>query len=161
MTVQRQLGAHKWVDGLDVRVRVGIHSGRPTLTDVGYIGLAVHATARVCWTAHGGQIVVSTATRTAIGTAAPSGIRFRSLWQHRLPGLTGSEMLFQIQGQGLRASFPALRTGRRSVARRLSADRRDQVTTLANSQLNAHDRLSGTYTPQGEAAADARAQAGP
>jgi class 3 adenylate cyclase len=124
VAMQRQLGKRKWVDGVDVRVRAGIHSGRPTLTDVGYIGLAVHATARVCWAAHGGQIVVSSATRAAIAAAAPSAIRFRSLGRHRLPGLTEPELLFQIQAPGLRATFPALRTGRRSVARRLSDERR-------------------------------------
>ena len=124
VAVQRELAAKKWGEG-DVRVRVGIHSGRPTLTDVGYIGLAVHTTARVCWAAHGGQIVVSSATRAALETAAPVRIRFRSLGRHRLPGLTEPEMLFQVQASGLRGTFPALRTGRRSVARRLPDTRRD------------------------------------
>src|SRR5439155_7223127 len=49
VAIQRELGARAWTDDLaEVRVRVGIHSGRPTLTDLGYIGLAVHTTARVC-----------------------------------------------------------------------------------------------------------------
>jgi class 3 adenylate cyclase len=48
VALQRALGLRAWPDDLEVRVRVGIHSGRPTLTDVGYIGLAVHTTARVC-----------------------------------------------------------------------------------------------------------------
>src|SRR5207302_1227362 len=62
VAIQRELGARAWTDDLaEVRVRVGIHSGRPTLTDLGYIGLAVHTTARVCSAAHGGQIVVSAA----------------------------------------------------------------------------------------------------
>ena len=123
VAMQRQLGERTWVDDLDVRVRAGLHSGRPTLTDVGYIGLAVHTTARVCWAAHGEQIIVSAATRAAVGAAAPAGVRFRSLGRHRLPGLTEADLLFQIQAPGLRATFPALRTGRRSVARRLSGDR--------------------------------------
>jgi class 3 adenylate cyclase len=104
-------------------VRVGIHSGRPTLTDTGYIGLAVHTTARVCSSAHGGQIVVSAATRAAVAAAAPAGIRFRGLGRHRLPGLPEAEMLFQVQAQGLRVSFPPPRTGRRPVRRQVD-DRR-------------------------------------
>src|SRR5256886_8519269 len=48
VAIQRELGNRAWGDGLEVRIRVGIHSGRPTLTDAGYIGLAVHTTARVC-----------------------------------------------------------------------------------------------------------------
>src|SRR5947208_16323117 len=68
VAIQRELGNRAWGDDLadsrgEPRVRVGIHSGRPTLTDLGYIGLAVHTTARVCSAAHGGQIVVSAATR--------------------------------------------------------------------------------------------------
>src|SRR5689334_21235209 len=66
VAVQRALGKRAWPDEVQVRVRMGIHSGRPTLTDVGYIGLAVHTTARVCAAAHGGQIVVSSRTRGAV-----------------------------------------------------------------------------------------------
>lgn len=120
---ERELGKRVWSDGLEVRVRVGIHSGRPTLTDVGYIGLAVHTTARVCAVAHGGQIVVSAAARAAIGPSAPAGIRFRSLGRHRLPGLPDAETLFQVQARGLRVEFPRPRT-RRSAPRRQSQDGR-------------------------------------
>ena len=124
VAIQRELGDRAWSDGVEVRVRVGIHSGRPTLTDVGYIGLAVHTTARVCSAAHGGQIVVSAATRAAVGATAPSGIRFRGLGRHRLPGLPDAEMLFQVQARGLRVEFPRPRAGRRPVPRRQPDARR-------------------------------------
>jgi class 3 adenylate cyclase len=117
VAIQRELGKRTWPDTLEVRVRVGIHSGRPTLTDVGYIGLAVHTTARVCSAAHGGQILVSTNTRAAVRTSAPAGIRFRSLGRHRLPGLPDAETLFQVQAKGLRSGFPKPRTARRSTSR--------------------------------------------
>lgn len=117
VALQRALGRQAWPDDLTVQVRVGIHSGRPTLTDAGYIGLAVHTTARLCSAGHGGQIVVSTATRAAVGASAPAGIRFRSLGRHRLPGLPEAEMLFQVQAPGLRISFPRPRTARRPVPR--------------------------------------------
>jgi class 3 adenylate cyclase len=115
--IQRELGDRTWPDDLDVRLRVGIHSGRPTLTDVGYIGLAVHTTARVCSAAHGGQIVVSGETRAAVVDSAPPGIRFRSLGRHRLPGLPDAAALFQVQAKGLPVSFPRPRTGRRSAGK--------------------------------------------
>lgn len=124
VAVQRELSTRTWPDGLEVRVRLGIHSGRPTLTDIGYIGLAVHTTARVCAAAHGGQIVASAATRAAIGTSPPSGIRFRSLGRHRLPGLAEPEMLLQVQAPGLRATFPPPRSERRQGARRPPDNRR-------------------------------------
>jgi class 3 adenylate cyclase len=118
VAVQRALGTRTWPDALEVRVRVGIHSGHPTLTDVGYIGLAVHTTARLCTAAHGGQIVVSTATRAAAGAPAPTAVRVRSLGRHRLPGLPDAETLFQVQAPGLRLRFPPPRISRRSAPRR-------------------------------------------
>src|SRR5262245_19982933 len=129
VAVQRNLAARDWADGLEVRLRIGIHSGHPTLTEAGYIGLAVHTTARVCSVAHGGQILVSAATRTAISRSPLAGIRFRSLGRHRLSGLPGPEMLFQVQAAGLHASFPPPRTprrtrqGRPAIARQTSAER--------------------------------------
>ena len=118
VAVQRALGKRRWPDDLDVRVRAGIHSGRPTLTEVGYIGLAVHTTARVCSAAHGGQIVVSSRTRAAVRTPAPSGVRFRGLGRHRLPGLPDAETLFQVQAKGLRGRFPKPRVSARSRSSR-------------------------------------------
>jgi class 3 adenylate cyclase len=124
VAIQRDLAGRTWSDGLDVRIRAGIHSGRPTLTDVGYIGLAVHTAARVCAAAHGAQIVVSAAARAALGGAPPAGIRFRNLGRHRLAGLPDAETLFQVQARGLRAEFPRPRTGRRPAASRPPVDRR-------------------------------------
>jgi class 3 adenylate cyclase len=131
VAVQRELGGRSWGDNVEVKVRVGIHSGQPTLTDAGYIGLAVHTTARVCAAGHGGQIVVSAATRAAIGTSPPAGVRFRSLGRHRLPGLPDPEALFQVQARGLQASFPPPRIQRRRAAPRRPAadDRADRPGT--------------------------------
>ena len=123
VAVERDLAAREWTDGLEVRIRIGVHSGQPTLTETGYIGLAVHTTARICAAAHGGQIVVSAATRTAIGTSPPAGVRFRGLGHHRLSGLPDPEMLFQVQASGLRARFPPPRPPRRTRQRRPATER--------------------------------------
>ncbi|HEY3066166.1 MAG TPA: adenylate/guanylate cyclase domain-containing protein [Methylomirabilota bacterium] len=124
VAIQRELGKRARTGGVEVSVRVGIHSGRPTLTDVGYIGLAVHTAARVCSAAHGGQIVVSAATRAAVGTSAPAGVKFRSLGRHRLPGLPDAETLFQVQAHDLRVSFPPPRIRRSAAPRRQTEKRR-------------------------------------
>ena len=108
--VQRTLLKRAWPDDLGVRVRVGIHSGRPTLTEAGYIGIAVHTTARVCAAAHGGQIIISRETKEAVGESAPTGIRFRSLGRYRLPGIPKAVALFQIEASGLPSRFPPPRT---------------------------------------------------
>ncbi|MGH2557128.1 MAG: adenylate/guanylate cyclase domain-containing protein [Actinomycetota bacterium] len=109
LTIQRTLSERIWPDDLVVRVRVGIHSGRPTLTDTGYIGLSVHTAARVCSAAHGGQILVSGETKAAIQGSVPAGIRLRSLGRHRLPGLTQDVTLLQVEAEGLLTDFPPLR----------------------------------------------------
>ncbi len=107
---QRALRKRPWPHGMDVRVRVGIHSGRATLTDTGYIGLSVHAAARICVAAHGGQILVSGETKTALKESLPLGVSFRALGRHRLPGLDKSQLLYQVDAHGLLGEFPPPRT---------------------------------------------------
>lgn len=108
--IQRALAGRTWPGGAEVRVRPGLHTGRPKLTDVGYIGLAVHTVARICSAGHGGQIVVSAATEAAVEPSAPDGIGFRSLGWHRLRGLREAETLFQVEADDLLGSFPPIRT---------------------------------------------------
>ena len=107
IAVQVALARRAWPDGHVVRVRVGIHSGRPTLTDTGYVGLAVHTAARVCDAGHGGQILVSSATVLALGEQPLAS--FRSLGRYRLEGLEDPEELSQVVAPGLAAEFPRLR----------------------------------------------------
>ena len=109
--IQRSLMERVWPDGVDVRVRAGIHSGRPTLTESGYVGLSVHTVARLCSVAHGGQIVVSGKTKVAVAGSMPAGMRLRSLGRHPLAGMSQSEALFQVHAKGLPTGFPPLRTG--------------------------------------------------
>jgi class 3 adenylate cyclase len=109
--IQRSLRERVWPDDVDVRVRAGIHSGRPTLTDAGYVGLSVHTVARLCSVAHGGQIVVSGKTKAAVTSLLPAGVRLRSLGRHPLAGMSQSEALFQVNAKGLLTEFPPLRSG--------------------------------------------------
>ena len=106
--MQRAMAAAPWPDGLEVRVRAGVHSGRPTLTDTGYVGLSVHTVARICSVAHGGQVLISSSTSAAL-SPAPDGVTWVSLGAHRLAGLPRDEELFQVQADGLATQFPPLR----------------------------------------------------
>jgi class 3 adenylate cyclase len=108
--LQRAIKARDWPGGVEVRVRAGIHGGRPTLTESGYVGLAVHTVARVCSCAHGGQIVVTAKTQAAAQPGLPAGIRFLSLGKHKLAGLPHAESLLQVQAKGLSTRFPPLRS---------------------------------------------------
>ena len=61
--VQRALAAHDWPDGVECRVRMGLHTGEPWLDDEeGYVGIVLHRLARIASAAHGGQILLSSAT---------------------------------------------------------------------------------------------------
>ena len=69
---QRALAAHEWPRGVDVRVRMGLHTGEPTVGEEGYVGLDVVRAARICSAGHGGQILVSETTRALLGNEFPT-----------------------------------------------------------------------------------------
>jgi class 3 adenylate cyclase len=111
VAIQRGLREHAWPAGTRVLVRAGIHSGRPTLTDAGYVGLSVHAANRIASVAHGGQIVMSRAAMRALGDEVVPEVSFVELGTHRLRGLPEPETLFQLLVADLPADFPPLRIG--------------------------------------------------
>jgi class 3 adenylate cyclase len=110
LAIQRAMNAGPWPEGIDVRVRIAVHSGRPTLTDTGYVGLSVHTAARICYAAHGGQIVVSSAVRSAVLDSLADGVGFKSLGAFRFQGLGEPEHLYQVEAADLLADFPPLRS---------------------------------------------------
>jgi class 3 adenylate cyclase len=110
LAVQRGMRAGPWPGGNDVRLRIGMHRGRPSLTDTGYVGLSVHATARICFGAHGGQTVISSAVRSAVIDSLPDGVGLRGLGAWRFQGLPEPVDLFQVQAADLLADFPPLRS---------------------------------------------------
>ena len=63
---QVALISHRWPVGIEVKVRMGIHTGQAAMTDGRYTGLAVHRAARICAAGHGGQVLVSQATQTLL-----------------------------------------------------------------------------------------------
>jgi predicted ATPase/class 3 adenylate cyclase len=94
--------ARSALSGSPIRVRMGIHTGEPQLTDEGYVGLDVHRAARIAGAAHGGQIVVSGTTRRLLQSDAD----LRDLGEHRLKDLVDAERLYQLGN----VEFPPLRT---------------------------------------------------
>jgi predicted ATPase len=89
---------------------MGVHSGEASETEVGLVGLEVHRAARVAAVAHGGQIVLSAATAALLANSSPNGTVLKDLGQHRLKDLGRPERIFQLQAEGLVASFPPLRS---------------------------------------------------
>ncbi|HEY7002900.1 MAG TPA: tetratricopeptide repeat protein [Gaiellaceae bacterium] len=106
---QQALASYEWPDGEDIRVRMGLHTGEPTATADGYVGLDMHRAARVAAAAHGGQVILSQATRDLLPEAF-DGLTFRDLGDHRLKDLTGPQRLYQLGIEGLLDDFPPPRT---------------------------------------------------
>jgi class 3 adenylate cyclase/CheY-like chemotaxis protein len=102
LAAQRRFAAHPWPPRCALRVRMGLHTGRPAPARHGYVGLDVHRAARICSAAHGGQILLSAATVAAL--AVPTDVR--ELGAHALRGLPRPEPLAQVLGHGLAADFP-------------------------------------------------------
>jgi class 3 adenylate cyclase/ABC-type branched-subunit amino acid transport system substrate-binding protein len=110
VAAQRALAAHRWPDDLPVRVRMGIHTGEPSLGSERYVGFGVHRAARISSAGHGGQILVSNATRELIEDELPEAVSLLDLGQHRLKDIDRPEQLFQLVVEGLPAQFPPLKT---------------------------------------------------
>ena len=107
---QRRLAAHPWPDGAELRVRMGVHTGEPVVGPERYVGLAVHRAARVMAAGHGGQILVTSATRELVEDDLGAGMSLRDLGEHQLKDLDRPERLFQVVADGLASEFPPLRT---------------------------------------------------
>lgn len=107
---QRSMAAHSWPAGVPVRVRMGIHTGEPLVAVEGYIGLDVHRAARICAAGHGGQILVSHATRELAREEHPHEIGLRDLGEHRLKDFDEPQHLFQVVVPDLPERFPPLQT---------------------------------------------------
>lgn len=104
---QRALAAHPWPDGEHVSVRMGIHAGEPELDGDRYVGLAVSRAARVCASAHGGQVLLSSSARALM---SDDGTVLRSLGSYRLKDFAEPEPISQLVVDGLPSQFPPIRT---------------------------------------------------
>ena len=107
---QRALAAAAWPAGAEVRVRMGLHTGQGIAGGDGYVGLDIHRAARIAAAAHGGQVLMSEASRAAAAADLPPGVGVRDLGQHDLRGLAEPERIHQLVIDGLASDFPPLRS---------------------------------------------------
>ncbi|MFL6010588.1 MAG: adenylate/guanylate cyclase domain-containing protein [Gaiellaceae bacterium] len=101
---QEALSAAQWPEEGEIRVRIGLHTGEPVATPPKYVGLDVHKAARVMAAGHGGQVLLSEATRRLVDAEV------LPLGEHRLKDLLQPEPLYQLVVPGLRSEFPALKS---------------------------------------------------
>ena len=96
--------AQRALESGPIRVRMGLHTGEPRVTEEGYVGLDVHKGARIAAVGYGGQVLLSQATRALVEADV------RDLGPHRLKDLSTPERIFQLEIDGLPSEFPPLKT---------------------------------------------------
>ncbi|MGH3649584.1 MAG: ATP-binding protein [Acidimicrobiia bacterium] len=113
---QRSLVTATWPSGVEVRVRMGLHSGVGVHGGDDYVGRDINLAARIGEAAHGGQVLISESTRALAERTLPDGVGVRYVGQHRLKGLEHPERLYQLLIDGLPETFPPLRSVDAGVA---------------------------------------------
>jgi predicted ATPase/class 3 adenylate cyclase len=108
--MQRGLSSEAWPGRIEVRVRIGLHTGIGRLGGTNYVGIDVHRAARIMSSGHGLQTVLSSATAALVEWDLPPGTALQDLGRHELKDLAHPERLFQLVLDGLPAVFPPLRT---------------------------------------------------
>ena len=131
VAAQRELAARDWPEGVEVKVRMGIHTGEPVVGEQRYSGMGVHRAARIAAVGHGGQILLSNATRELVGDDLSAGTVLRPLGRHRLKDIERPEAIFQLAAQGLPSRFPPLKTLGQTGWRRLGRTRTIAVAGAA------------------------------
>lgn len=107
---QRDLAGFEWPGGEQVRVRMGIHTGSPTMHEGAYVGMDVHRAARIAGAAHGGQVLLSDATSKLVTECLPEQVTVKNLGSHQLKDISNPEPLFQLAIEGLHQEFPPPKT---------------------------------------------------
>ena len=114
-----------WAGDAPVRVRMGLHTGIGTLGGDDYVSVDVNRAARIAALAHGGQVLLSDASRALVEGALPTGASLRPLGEFQLKDLDRSERLHQLVVDGLQSAFPPLRAIDRAIG-----NVPDQVSTF-------------------------------
>src|SRR2546429_3635827 len=126
VAAQRVLASHVWPEGVVVRVRMGLHTGEPTLSSQGYTGLDVHHAARLMSAGHGGQVLLSQTTRDLVEHDLPTGVSLRDLGaiasrtsSRRATSLSSSwrisRLPFPLSTHSTRTSITCLSSSHRSL----------------------------------------------
>jgi class 3 adenylate cyclase len=102
--VQLAHASHAWAEGAAVRVRIGLHTGEPTLSADGYVGLDVVRAARLCSACRGGQVLLSQSTRALLGSALPDGVDVYPVGQRHLKDIEEPEVVYELGIAGVESS---------------------------------------------------------
>jgi predicted ATPase/class 3 adenylate cyclase/DNA-binding CsgD family transcriptional regulator len=110
LDIQLAINREPWPAGVDMRVRIALHTGEAELRAGHYLGAPLYRCARLLGAAHGGQVLISRATQELVVESLPEGARMRDLGQHRLRDLSRPEQIYQLVHADLAPTFPPLRS---------------------------------------------------
>jgi predicted ATPase/class 3 adenylate cyclase len=95
---------------LELRVRMGMHTGTASMRDGDYFGVVVNRCARLMSVAHGGQVLLSQISADLLRERLPDEVDLIDLGEHMLKGLADTERIYQLLHSPLETEFPPLRT---------------------------------------------------
>jgi class 3 adenylate cyclase len=111
LSAQRTLAEEPWPGGIELTVRMALHTGEAQIRDGRYyVGLSIIRCARLRALAHGGQVLISSTTADMLADQMPPGAALRPLGTHRLKDLRQAERVFQLVRPALVDQFPPLRS---------------------------------------------------
>ena len=145
---QRALASHEWPRGVDVRVRMGLHTGEPTVGEEGYVGMDVVRAARICSAGHGGQILLSETTRALLGNELPERVSVRDLGQQNLKDVQ-HEHVYELALEESAVEFPPLKQAEPDKADELANRFNEKINRYVEAQLeSAFDKLGKPEGPR-------------
>jgi len=107
VAVQRAHVAQAWPQGVEVRIRLGLHTGEPVVGNDGYTGLDVVRASRIAATASGGQVLLSEATSAIVAKHLPEGVALKPAGQRQLKDIDEPEDVFELVIPGVAVTAPS------------------------------------------------------
>jgi class 3 adenylate cyclase len=108
--IAAQLSFIEPAGGLELRVRMAMHTGTASIRDGDYFGVVVNRCARLMSAAHGGQVLLSQISADMLRERLPDGVDLIDLGEHMLKDLADTERIHQLLHPALETEFPKLRT---------------------------------------------------
>ena len=145
---QRRLDAHGWPQDRTVRVRMGLHTGEPTVGDEGYLGMDVVRAARISAAGNGGQILLSETTRALLGNDLPENVSIHDLGRQNLKDIQ-HEQIYELALDDRPAISRPLKTESADSRADAMAKRfEERVTAYVEQQLEAAFEGKGVKPPE-------------
>lgn len=140
VSVQRAHVNQAWPDGVNPRVRMGLHTGEPSVGDEGYLGLDVVRAARLCGAGKGGQVLMSETTRALVGSSLPEDVSVFPLGERHLKGIDEPERVYELSIEGIEVTESEPPESTRSVTEEQSEldfeQRAEEMTRRMTERIN-------------------------